>query len=69
MSANMMRALAKTKPKEGLWPIEAPVPEIGPDEVLIRVNATGICGTDIHIWNWDDWAAGQDEAKGRALAN
>jgi threonine 3-dehydrogenase len=34
-----------------------PVPEIGPDDVLIRVNKTGICGTDIHIWQWDDWAA------------
>ncbi|MEO0918629.1 MAG: L-threonine 3-dehydrogenase [Pseudomonadota bacterium] len=52
-----MTALAKTRPQEGLWQIEAPVPEIGPDDVLIRINATGICGTDIHIWNWDDWAA------------
>jgi threonine 3-dehydrogenase len=34
----------------------APVPEIGPDDVLIRINKTGICGTDIHIWNWDEWA-------------
>lgn len=57
MATNMMTALAKTKPQEGLWQIEAPVPEIGPDEVLIRINATGICGTDIHIWNWDAWAA------------
>lgn len=37
--------------------VQAPVPEIGSDEVLIKVNKTGICGTDIHIWNWDDWAA------------
>jgi len=37
--------------------INAPVPEIGPDDVLIRINKTGICGTDIHIWNWDEWAA------------
>ncbi len=37
--------------------VRAPVPEIGPDEVLIRINKTGICGTDIHIWNWDEWAA------------
>lgn len=36
--------------------VDAPVPEIGPDDVLIRVNKTGICGTDIHIWEWDDWA-------------
>ncbi|TDL81652.1 L-threonine 3-dehydrogenase [Palleronia sediminis] len=51
-----MRALEKSRPEEGLWMVQAPIPEIGPDEVLIRVNATGICGTDIHIWNWDDWA-------------
>lgn len=57
MTGNMMQALAKTQPTEGLWQIEAPVPEIGPDDVLIRVNKTGICGTDIHIWNWDEWAA------------
>ncbi|OIQ28263.1 MAG: L-threonine 3-dehydrogenase [Alphaproteobacteria bacterium MedPE-SWcel] len=51
-----MKALEKSKPEEGLWMVQAPVPEIGPDEVLIKVNKTGICGTDIHIWNWDDWA-------------
>ena len=51
-----MKALAKTKPEEGLWMQQAPVPEIGPDDVLIKVNKTGICGTDIHIWNWDEWA-------------
>ena len=54
---NQMKALAKTAPAPGLDQITAPVPEIGPDDVLIRVNKTGICGTDIHIWNWDDWAA------------
>ncbi|WP_090220396.1 L-threonine 3-dehydrogenase [Epibacterium ulvae] len=52
-----MKALEKSHPKEGLWMVQAPVPEIGPDEVLIKINKTGICGTDIHIWNWDDWAA------------
>ncbi|MCL3883269.1 L-threonine 3-dehydrogenase [Marivita sp. GX14005] len=52
-----MTALEKSRPEEGLWKVQAPVPEIGPDDVLIRINATGICGTDIHIWNWDDWAA------------
>ncbi|PWG18363.1 L-threonine 3-dehydrogenase [Salibaculum griseiflavum] len=55
--SNMMTALEKSKPEPGLWKVEAPVPEIGPDDVLIRINKTGICGTDIHIWNWDDWAA------------
>ncbi|WP_227285858.1 MULTISPECIES: L-threonine 3-dehydrogenase [Paracoccaceae] len=54
---NDMRALVKTGPVQGLEMRNAPVPEIGPDEVLIRINKTGICGTDIHIWNWDDWAA------------
>lgn len=54
---NMMAALEKSKPRVGLWMVNAPVPEIGPDDVLIRVNKTGICGTDIHIWNWDEWAA------------
>lgn len=57
MTRNTMTALAKSKPQEGLWMVQAPVPEIGPDDVLIRINKTGICGTDIHIWNWDDWAA------------
>ena len=51
-----MQALAKTHDAPGLWQITAPVPEIGPDDVLIRVARTGICGTDIHIWDWDDWA-------------
>ncbi|MDW3180465.1 L-threonine 3-dehydrogenase [Roseobacter sp.] len=54
---NEMKALSKLHPCEGLWMTHAPVPEIGPDDVLIRINKTGICGTDIHIWNWDDWAA------------
>jgi threonine 3-dehydrogenase len=54
---NQMKALAKLKPEIGLWMTEAPVPDIGPTDVLIRITRTGICGTDIHIWNWDDWAA------------
>ena len=53
---NTMKALEKSRPKEGLWMVQAPVPEIGPDEVLIKINKTGICGTDVHIWNWDAWA-------------
>ena len=58
MQANTMKALAKTHPTQGLWMGDYAVPDIGPTDVLIRVKATGICGTDIHIWNWDDWAAG-----------
>ena len=52
-----MKALVKAKAEVGLWMESRPVPEIGPEDVLIKVHKTGICGTDIHIWNWDDWAA------------
>ena len=51
-----MKALVKAKAEPGLWLEHRPVPEIGPDDVLIRIRKTGICGTDIHIWNWDEWA-------------
>ena len=51
-----MRALVKEKPEPGLWLRDQPVPEIGPDDVLVKVHKTGICGTDIHIFNWDEWA-------------
>ena len=53
---NEMKALVKAKAEPGLWLETRPLPEIGPDDVLIRVRKTGICGTDVHIWNWDDWA-------------
>ena len=36
---------------------DGPVPKIGPDDVLVKVHKTGICGTDIHIYNWDEWAS------------
>ncbi|WP_235008425.1 L-threonine 3-dehydrogenase [Candidatus Halocynthiibacter alkanivorans] len=53
---NGMKALVKAKAEEGLWMQREPVPEIGADDVLIKINKTGICGTDIHIWNWDEWS-------------
>tara|TARA_R110002124_G_scaffold53185_3_gene152562 strand:+ start:1570 stop:2610 length:1041 start_codon:yes stop_codon:yes gene_type:complete len=53
---NEMKALGKLEPREGLWMHTAPVPKIGADDVLIRIRKTGICGTDVHIWNWDEWA-------------
>jgi threonine 3-dehydrogenase len=53
-----MRALKKTAAGEGLtWVEDAPLPEIGPNDVLVRVEKTAICGTDLHIWKWDEWAA------------
>src|SRR5687767_14775922 len=51
-----MRALVKAKPEPGLWLEHERVPKIGADEVLVKVAKTGICGTDVHIWNWDEWA-------------
>ncbi len=52
-----MRALVKEKAEPGLWLSDEPKPEIGPKDVLIRVRRTGVCGTDLHIYNWDDWAS------------
>jgi threonine 3-dehydrogenase len=54
--SNQMRALVKSKPQEGLWMQRVPVPEPGPSDVLIRVKKSAICGTDVHIWNWDEWS-------------
>lgn len=51
-----MRALVKEAPGPGMVLKEAPVPKIGPTDVLIRVLKAGICGTDGHIWNWDRWS-------------
>lgn len=51
-----MRALVKKHAKPGLWLDEAPIPTIGINDVLIKVLRTGICGTDVHIYNWDAWA-------------
>ncbi|WP_136515213.1 L-threonine 3-dehydrogenase [Geomonas edaphica] len=51
-----MRALVKKYPKPGLWLDEVPVPEMGINDVLIKVHKTAICGTDLHIWDWNAWA-------------
>lgn len=51
-----MKALVKSKAEEGIWMEEVPVPECGHNDVLIKVHKTAICGTDIHIYNWDSWA-------------
>ncbi len=57
MNGNTMKALIKARPEPGIWMGEVPVPECGPNDVLIRVKKTAICGTDVHIFNWDEWAA------------
>jgi len=51
-----VRALVKAEAEPGIWMQDVPVPEIGPNDVLIRVRKASICGTDIHIWNWDAWS-------------
>jgi len=52
-----MQALVKVAPEPGLVMQQVAKPEPGPDEVLIKVKKTAICGTDVHIWKWDDWSA------------
>jgi len=51
-----MKALVKSRSERGLWLEDVPEPEIGINDVKIRVLLTGICGTDLHIYEWDDWA-------------
>ena len=52
----VMKALLKKEPREGLWLEQVPVPEVGINDVLIKIRKTSICGTDIHIYNWDQWS-------------
>ena len=51
-----MKALVKSKAETGLWMEDIPVPDIGPNDVLIRTQRSAICGTDVHIYEWDEWA-------------
>jgi threonine 3-dehydrogenase len=51
-----MRALVKARAERGLWLEDVPEPDYGINDVLIRVRRTGICGTDVHIYQWDEWA-------------
>jgi len=51
-----MKAIVKSKAEPGLWLEDVPEPQIGINDVLIRIKKTGICGTDVHIYNWDTWS-------------
>jgi len=51
-----MKALVKAKAERGIWMEDIDVPRVGHNDVLIKINRTAICGTDIHIFKWDDWA-------------
>jgi len=51
-----LKALVKKKAERGLWLEDVPAPEVGPNDVLIKIRKTAICGTDVHIYNWDEWS-------------
>ena len=51
-----MIALVKEKPERGLWMREVPIPTVGKNDVKIKIKKTAICGTDLHIYNWDEWS-------------
>ncbi len=51
-----MKALVKSKAEKGIWMEDVPIPIVGPNDVLIKVSKSSICGTDLHIYNWDEWA-------------
>ncbi|RLD66746.1 MAG: L-threonine 3-dehydrogenase, partial [Bacteroidetes bacterium] len=51
-----MKALVKTKAEKGIWMEEVNIPEIGVNDILIKIKKTAICGTDLHIYRWDEWS-------------
>ncbi|MFC4700689.1 L-threonine 3-dehydrogenase [Glaciecola siphonariae] len=51
-----MKSLAKQLPKPGMWMVDNPMPEMGHNDLLIKIRKTAICGTDMHIYNWDEWS-------------
>jgi threonine 3-dehydrogenase len=51
-----MKYLAKTQREKGIWMVDNPMPTIGPNDLLIKIRKTAICGTDMHIFNWDEWS-------------
>ena len=61
--ADKMKAVVKTKPQAGADFTEVDIPEISPDEALVKVRATSICGTDVHIYKWDPWSDGRIGSK------
>ena len=51
-----MKALIKKSPEKGIWLEDVPIPEVDTNDVLIRIQKTAICGTDLHIYQWNEWA-------------
>lgn len=54
--ATQMKSLSKLHRKPGIWMTDSPLPEIGPNDLMIKIRKTAICGTDMHIFNWDEWS-------------
>ena len=51
-----MKALVKKYPQKGLWFEDVPEPKVSDNDVKIKIHKTAICGTDLHIYNWDEWS-------------
>ena len=51
-----MKALVKIRPEKGIWMEDIPLPHVGINDVLIKIKKTAICGTDLHIYKWDEWS-------------
>jgi threonine 3-dehydrogenase len=51
-----VKAIVKSKPEKGIWMEDVPMPQVGPNNVLIKIKKAAICGTDLHIYKWDEWA-------------
>ena len=51
-----MKVLSKLKPEPGIWLTDVEKPEFGYNDILIKIEKTAICGTDLHIYKWDEWA-------------
>lgn len=51
-----MKTLAKLQPEKGIWMAERPMPEMGHNDLMIKIRKTAICGTDMHIYHWDEWS-------------
>jgi threonine 3-dehydrogenase len=51
-----VKSLAKQHPKKGIWMVENPMPQVGHNDLLIKIRKTAICGTDMHIYHWDEWS-------------
>jgi threonine 3-dehydrogenase len=51
-----VKSLAKQHPKKGIWLVENPTPAVGHNDLLIKIRKTAICGTDMHIYHWDEWS-------------